>query len=215
MERLPDDLRERLDEDFFFEQPERATVPTFDVKAGHRLDRHEKRLEEEFHVHGVGTMTASQAMDWIVNRTYEGDSLLKLSRIKGAPNMRKISCWKRDYPSFAEELKSAEEARAYILVEEAVDAAVQADKETAGAAKVRFQAATWNASKLNPNRYTERKIEERVNTGLEGQSTNELLERLRASIGANAEVIHLLSEKERKQLGMVIDVEPIPEKSPP
>lgn len=215
MEKRLSDIQGQLDDDFFENQPDRAGDPVFDVKASAKVNRHTERMGKEYHIHGVGTLNTVGVMDWIVNRTYEGESLVKISKVKGAPSLRQIMAWKRDFPSFAEELKTAEQARAYVMVEEAMDAAVTADKETAAAAKVHFHAATWNASKLDPSRYTERKIEEKTFSGLENQSTSDLLDRLRASIGANAEVIKLLSEREMKQIGMIIDIKPEPESSPP
>lgn len=210
-----DDFDSRLSEDFLAEMPERAVSPEHDVRAMNKMDRHQAKLAVEFAIKGVGVKTAAEVMDWIVEETYKGASLLELSEIQGAPSLRKITAWKRSYPSFAEELKDAERVRGYVVVERAFRDAKNADRDTAAAAKTHFQAATWQASKLDPDRYTERKIEEHNHTGLENQSTSELLDRLRSSIGANTEVIRLLSEKERKAIGLVIDVETIPEGSPP
>ncbi len=185
--------------------------------------RFRKRLEfakdevtrKDWEISGLGSVAMNQVWEWICILTAEGRNIQEITRIEGAPSIRTVFHWRKKYPVFDQNLREAEDIRAYLLAEEATDTARSATQETAQACKVAFQGLTWRASKLDPGKFADKKIEEHT-FDFSDSATAELKARVAAMAAAHPHLVGLvqgtiaLNEKQS-----LIDVTPIQEGSPP
>jgi hypothetical protein len=154
-----------------------------------------------------------EAMEWIVQKMTDSNdpmSLKDASRVPGAPTLREIFAWRRDYPSFDGEMMTAESIRALLLAEGSLEIVMdEDDPKAAGLVKVKAESLRWMASKMDPGKFADRKIETKEDP-FKDSSVKQIMDALRESIKANAEIIKSLSYEEKKQFEEmgVIDVTP-------
>ena len=72
------------------------------------------------------------------------------------PGRSTVCDWRRAHPEFQTSYAQAREASGDVWAERALQAALSATPETAQAARVRFDALRWYASKLAPRQYGDR-----------------------------------------------------------
>lgn len=157
-----------------------------------------------------------EVMEWIVERVADANrplSLKALAQKKGAPSLREIYGWRRDFPSFDQELTVAENIRAMLLAEESVEVVMdEYDPKAAGLVKAKAESLRWMASKMDPGKFADRKIDKNDDQ-FKDSSNQQIMDALREAIKANSEILKTLSYEERKQFeeAGVIEVTPEPE----
>jgi hypothetical protein len=178
----------------------------------------EEITRKDWEISGLGKVGMNQVWEWICIMTADKHNLKEISDVAGAPSIRTIFHWRRKYPVFDQILSEAEDIRAYLLAEEAVDAGRGATQETAQAAKVAFSALTWRASKLDPGKFADKKIEEHK-FDFSDAATAELRARVAAMAAAHPHLLGLvqgtLDKKAEMMEAKVIDVTPVQGDSPP
>lgn len=186
-----------------------------DLRFNNKIDKaHRELTQTTFEIHGVGELSMNQTWEWICIKTANKDNLKEICDIPGAPSIRTVFHWRRKYPTFDQILSEAEDIRAYLLAEEATDTGRGATQETAQAAKVAFTALTWRASKLDPGKFADKKIEEHK-FDFSDAATAELKARVQAMALAHPHLVGIAHKMlESKAPPKVIDV-PALEESPP
>lgn len=177
----------------------------------------EEVTKQTWNIQGLGEGTTNQVWEWICILTADGMNLKEICGVAGAPSIRTVFHWRKKFPVFAERLKEAEDIRAYLLAEEATSTGRDATQETAQAAKVAFTALTWRASKLDPGKFADKKIEEHT-FDFSDAATAELKARVQAMAAAHPHLIGLVQQTlDKKEAVKTIDITPIPvqEGSPP
>lgn len=185
-----------------------------DIRFRRKLEVAEKELtQKNWDIAGLGQVGMNQVWEWICILTADKHNIREICDIQGAPSIRTVFHWRRKYPLFDQILTEAEDIRAYLLAEEAVDAGRSATQETAQAAKVAFTALTWRASKLDPGKFADKKIEEHK-FDFSDAATAELKARVAAMAAAHPHLLGLAQATLDKKES-VIDVTPVSEASPP
>ena len=92
----------------------------------------------------------------ILGRLADGEPLTAICKTEGMPPRRTVCAWRHAHPEFEANYTRARENAGDVWAERALQAALSATPETAQAARVRFDALRWYASKLAPRQYGDR-----------------------------------------------------------
>lgn len=92
----------------------------------------------------------------LCDRIGAGELAVEIVKEPGMPPFGTIHRWLGAHPEFREAYARAREMQAHACAERAVISGRKATAEDAGAARVRFDADRWLASKLDPKNYGER-----------------------------------------------------------
>ena len=92
----------------------------------------------------------------VCERLSDGEPLTKICSDEGMPPRRTVCAWRHAHPEFEANYTRARENAGDVWAERALQAALSATPETAQAARVRFDALRWYASKLAPKVYGDR-----------------------------------------------------------
>jgi hypothetical protein len=92
----------------------------------------------------------------ILGRLADGEPLTAICKTAGMPPRRTVCAWRHAHPEFQASFARAREDAGDVWAERALQAALTATPETAQAARVRFDALRWYASKLAPRVYGDR-----------------------------------------------------------
>lgn len=101
----------------------------------------------------------TRAADRICAELASGSSLRKICQAEDMPDRSTVMRWLADerHAKFRDQYARAREAQADALFDEMIDIADTAlDRDSAAAAKVRFDARRWVAGKLRPKKYGEK-----------------------------------------------------------
>jgi len=185
-----------------------------DLRFRRRLDfAVEEVTRKDWDIDGLGQVSMNQVWEWVCIMTADKKNLKDICSVAGAPNIRTIFFWRKKYPVFDERFREAEQIRAYLLAEEATETGRDATQETAQAAKVAFTALTWRASKLDPSKFADKKIEEHT-FDFSDAATAELRARVAAMAAAHPHLIGLVQQTIDHK-AHVIDITPVGEDRPP
>ena len=88
-------------------------------------------------------------MDYIVTRIASGESLPEICSDPNMPSMLEVYGWADNHPAFVKEMNRAEEVRGHILGEKALQVALDTDRENVSADKLKFEALSKAAARLN------------------------------------------------------------------
>ncbi len=135
-----------------------------DRKAKEKLWAYNRRIKErkmeankiEWVVEGL-KFNRYKMMDFIVSRVSNGEPLDEVCGPEEMPSMLEVYSWMDNHPDFASALKRAEEVRGHRLGEEALRVAMGTDRENVAADKLKFEALSKAAARLN-SRYTDKQI---------------------------------------------------------
>jgi len=94
-----------------------------------------------------------------------GNSISKISAIKGMPASTTFFRWLREHPEFRDNYESAKEEQADRFVEQMLEIADDAEPENAQVARLRLDTRKWIASKFKPKRYGDKITQEQVGEG--------------------------------------------------
>jgi hypothetical protein len=92
----------------------------------------------------------------VCNRLSAGEPLTKICSDEDMPGRSTVCAWRHAHPEFQANYARAREDAGDVWAERALQAALSATPETAQAARVRFDALRWYASKLAPKVYGDR-----------------------------------------------------------
>lgn len=195
-QKMESDLRDRLlSENTLLSRPG-------DCRLDAKVSVMKMKANAKTYVIGNLTLKQPEVMEWIIQQMVDPErprSLKQIAAIKGAPDLRSIYAWRRAFPSFDEEMKNAEAIRAMLLAEESVEVAMNEDDyKKAGLAKTKAESLRWMASKLDPFKFADRKMEQ-ANDQFKDASISQLMDAVRESIKSNADIIKTLSQHERQQ----------------
>lgn len=174
-----------------------------DLRANSALELLAKKNEERVYTIDGKTYTRNQCMEYIVANMTDARfpmSKVEICRVKGAPTLREVAAWERAYPTFKDELRDAERIRAELLAWQSVEVTMAEDDPKAGTLiKAKAEALRWMASKLDTQKFADRKIEQHEDA-LGTASTQELIDILKNAVMSNRELLKELTHEERQQL---------------
>ena len=105
---------------------------------------------------GRPSLYTPELAKYFCDRLSAGDLAIEIVEEPGMPHIATIHRWQGERPEFREMYVRAREMQAQACAERAVISGRKATAEDAGAARVRFDADRWLASKLDPKNYGER-----------------------------------------------------------
>ena len=88
-------------------------------------------------------------MDYLVSRIANGESLPQVCAPEEMPSMLEVYSWRDNHPEFAIALLRAEEVRGHMLGEQALQIALDTDRENVGADKLKYEALSKAAARTN------------------------------------------------------------------
>jgi hypothetical protein len=139
----------------------------------------------------------------------EGWTLKQIAALPDFPPVHAIVRWATDerrFPRFVDRYRHARRASAEVLVEKAREAVESAtDRDSAQAARVKFEGYKWLASRFHPERYAER-WQVGTNLGVEHQTSfaEAAPAWLQEAIGAAGKGVRKASQKGHLSQGSVI-----------
>lgn len=100
----------------------------------------------------------------------DGNSLRKIARMEGIPDLTTIFLWLQKYPEFSKQYAQAKDAQADAMAEDMLDIADMPpemtekgiDSASVQHMRLRIDTRKWIASKLKPKKYGD-KIEQEIN----------------------------------------------------
>ena len=110
----------------------------WDVGQDHKLNRYEM-------------------MEMLVVLVGEGYSLPAICKDPSMPTLAEVRAWGKRHPDFTAALKDANETRGMIMGEQALNEVMDHDPSETGAAKLKFEALTKTAARLN-NEFKEKAV---------------------------------------------------------
>ncbi len=131
-------------------------------------------------------------MDFIVARVANGESLPKVCEAEEMPSMQLVYSWFENHPDFEKAYKRAEEVRGHKLGEQALQTALDTDRENVAADKLRFEALSKAAARTN-NRFQDRQVIEQKDE-YSTMDASQIRSRIEAMVRANPELLAALPQ---------------------
>lgn len=95
----------------------------------------------------------------ICERLCEGESLIAICRDPTMPSRSTVHYWRRQFPAFAEALRTARESQAEFFCDLGLEIAMEATPQTAYLAHVRLGQLRWMAGAMAPRQFRTRLVE--------------------------------------------------------
>lgn len=160
------------------------------TKLRKKMDSKRAKADEvAWHIDGKG-FDRYDMMNLLVHLVSEGYSLVELCEDGDFPSLMEVRSWMPNHPSFERDLLEAEKIRGEILGEEALRIAVTPDDRNPQSNKLRYEALSKAAARLN-SRYQDKQIiqtEDKTNQ----LSEEQIMERLRAMMDASPELAEII-----------------------
>ncbi len=160
------------------------------TKLKKKMNSKKARAEEIlWHIDGKG-FDRYDMMNLLVHLVSEGYSLVELCQDGDFPSLMEVRSWMPNHPSFERDLLDAEKVRGEILGEEALRIAVDPEDRNPQSNKLRYEALSKAAARLN-SRYQDKQIiqtEDKTNQ----LSEEQIMERLRAMMDASPELAEII-----------------------
>lgn len=158
-----------------------------------RKKMHNKRAKAEevlWRIDGKG-YDRYDMMALLVHLVSEGYSLVELCEDSDFPSLIEVRSWMPNHPSFERDLLEAEKIRGEILGEQALRIAIDPDDRNPQSNKLRYEALSKAAARLN-SRYQDKQIIQTEDKTSQ-MSEEQIAERLRAMMEASPELAEIIS----------------------
>lgn len=168
-----------------------------DARAKGKLQAYNRRIKErkmeanksEWKVEGH-CFNRYKMMDFIVSRVANGESLPKVCESEEMPSMLIVYGWFDEHPDFEKAYRRSEEVRGHLLGEEALQTALDTDRENVVADKLKFDALSKAAARSN------QRFQDKVVTKIEDEFANlsetQIREKIARILSSNPELASLV-----------------------
>lgn len=168
-----------------------------DEKAKGKLRAYNRRIKErkmeanksEWVVEGRH-FNRYKLMDFIVARVGNGESLPQVCASDAMPSILEVYGWFDNHPEFEKAYKRAEEVRGHLLGEQALKTALDTDRENVAADKLKFEALSKAAARLN-TRYQDKVQVQNVDE-FANMSEEQIKNRIRMMLSRSPELSDLV-----------------------
>ena len=106
--------------------------------------------------HGRPSKYSNKIADEILDRLTNGESLVKICKLKSMPNPSTVYRWIEQKESFRNKYARAREEQADTLADEIIKLSDDATAKNYNAKRLQVDARKWVASKLKPKKYGDR-----------------------------------------------------------
>lgn len=168
-----------------------------DNKAKGRLEAYNRRKKERIMEAGKSEWSVDGRllnrygmMEYIVSRVANGESLPVVCGNPKMPTMELVYEWFENHPDFEKAYRRAEEIRGHRLGEQALETAVNTDRENVAADKLKFEALSKAAARTNrmfQDKTTVQNVDE-----YSSMTVDQIRERISRMVESNPELVSIL-----------------------
>ena len=161
-----------------------------DSRAKNKLQAYNRRIKErkmeanktEWVIDGK-SFNRYKMMEFLVSRIANGESLPAVCEPEEMPSMLEVYSWRDNHPEFAIALLRAEEVRGHILGDQALQIALDTDRENVGADKLKYEALSKAAARTN--RMFQDKVVQEVKDEYANLTEEQIRDRIARMVAAN------------------------------
>jgi hypothetical protein len=199
----------------------RLTAQFGNDAAKHKLQAYNRQIKErkmeanksEWVVEGRH-FNRYKMMDFIIARVAGGESLPDATKSEDMPSMQMVYSWFDNHPDFEKAYRRAEEIRGHRLGEDALQTALDTDRENVAADKLKFEALSKAAARTN-NRFQDKVVNE-IKDEYSSMTPDQIRTRIQRMIEGSPDLLQSLPPEHLTSLGIqtLSDASPVLDVSP-